>query len=497
MEDLLMGFANIMAWNNLLAIAIGLCIGVIIGCLPGLSPSMAIALATPFTIGMPAITGIAFLLGVYKGGVYGGSISAILIATPGTPEAAATLLDGYPMVKQGKAKKALSASLYASISGDMVGTALLVCAAPVVASMALKIGPVEMVPLIVFAFAVIIISLEKNWTKGFLAACIGSLVAMIGVDPMEGSSRFVFNFFELNEGISLIPFLVGLFAIPEVIGGIMESQRRKKNNGNKEEITMDVSQSEGMTLREFCQHWKLTLKSAIIGGGIGAMPGLGSTAAAFTCYALAKRSSKKPEAFGNGSIEGVIACETGNNGTCGPALIPLLTLGIPGSSTAAVLYGSLMMHDIVPSPRIFIEHGPAVYALFISLVIGAILLYPVGLFFIKYASKLIYKVDRGVLFGGIFLLCLTGSYAVGNSMFAVITMLVAGLFSSILRQFHIPQGPILIAFILEPILERSFRQGLIMSGNDVFAFFTSPLASAFWICCLVILLYRPIKQMLK
>ena len=166
----------------------------------------------------------------------------------------------------------------------------------------------------------------------------------------------------------------------------------------------------------------------IIGGGIGAMPGLGSTAAAFTCYALAKRSSKTPEAFGNGSIEGVIACETGNNGTCGPALIPLLTLGIPGSSTAAVLYGSLMMHDIVPSPRIFIEHGPAVYALFFSLVIGAILLYPVGLFFIKYASKLIYKVDRGVLFGGIFLLCLTGSYAVGNSMFAVITMLVAGLF---------------------------------------------------------------------
>jgi putative tricarboxylic transport membrane protein len=234
-----------------------------------------------------------------------------------------------------------------------------------------------------------------------------------------------------------------------------------------------------------------------VGGGIGALPGLGSTAAAFTCYGLAKKMSKEPEKYGKGSVEGILACETGNNGTCGPALIPLLTLGIPGSSTAAVLYGSLMMHGIVPGPRIFIEHGAIVFAVFIGLLIGAFLLYPVALSIIKYAAKWVYKINQGILFGGIFLLCFTGSYAIRKSIYDVLTMCFAGILGYVMRRLGFSLGPTLIAFILAPILERSFRQGMMISGNDMVSFFTQPIAAGIWIILAFTLVYGPINSFLK
>lgn len=495
-ESIVGGFFAIMQWGNIGAIIIGLYIGVLIGALPGLSPSMAIALATPFTFGLNPIAGLSFLLGVYKGGVYGGSISAILISTPGTPEAAATLLDGYPLVKQGKARKALDAALFASIAGDFIGTLLLVSVAPVIAYFALKIGPHEMLPLIILSLSVIIITLGKNKVKGFIAASIGGMIAMIGVDPMEGSSRFVFDIYELNEGISLIPFLVGLFAIPEIILAIVE-RRPKKNDENKVQVDAIGVGNDRLSFQEFFSHWKTVVRSAIMGGGIGALPGLGSTAATFICYGLAKKISKEPEEYGKGSVEGLLACETGNNGTCGPALIPLITLGIPGSSTAAVLYGSLMMHGIVPGPRIFIEHGTIVFAVFIGLFMGAFLLYPVALSVIKYAAKWVYKINQGVLFGGIFLLCFTGSYAIKNSIYDVLTMCFAGILGYVMRGLGFSLGPTLIAFILTPMLERSFRQGMLISGNDIVSFFTQPVAAGIWIILAFTLVYGPVRSFLK
>jgi len=249
-ESIVSGFFAIMQWGNIWAIIVGLYVGIFIGALPGLSASMAIALATPFTFGLSPITGLSFLLGIYKGGVYGGSISAILLSTPGTPEAAATLLDGYPLVKQGKARKALDAALYASIVGDFIGTLLLVSVAPVIAYFALKIGPHEMVPLIILALSVIIATLGKNKVKGFIAASIGAMIAMIGVDPMAGSSRFVFDIYELNEGISLIPFLVGLFAIPEIINAIVERKRAGRDESYSQVNAAEVG-SERLSFREF------------------------------------------------------------------------------------------------------------------------------------------------------------------------------------------------------------------------------------------------------
>jgi len=471
---------------------LGLYMGCVIGALPGLSPSMAIALAAPFTFGLPPIPAISFLLGIYKGGVYGGSISAILLCTPGTPEAAATLLDGYPLAKQGRARHALDAALYASIAGDLIGTVVLVTAAPFVAHYALKIGPAEMVPMILLAMTIIISTLGAEKNKGFIAASIGAMIALMGVDPIAGSTRFIFDNYELSEGVSLIPFLVGLFAVPEVISAIVASREKRK--------LKDVSlpsvnvQGDRLKFREVLPYWKTVLQSALVGCGIGALPGLGSTAAAFTCYGLAKKTSKNSEEYGNGSLEGLLACETGNNGTCGPALIPLLTLGIPGSSTTAVLYGTLLIYGIVPGPKIFIENGPIVYAIFMGLVIGGILLYPVATSMIKYAAKGIYKINQGVLFASILLLCFTGSFAISNSMFDVYCMATAGFFAYGMRYFGLPLGPALIAFILEPIMERSFRQALMISGNDLGTFFVSPIGIGLWVLVLVVLLYGPVKN---
>ena len=494
LESLMEGFVLILQWQNILAIVLGLYMGCIIGALPGMSPSMAIAIAAPFTFGLAPIPAISFLLGIYKGGVYGGSISAILLCTPGTPEAAATLIDGYPLSKQGKARQALDAALYASIAGDLIGTVVLVAAAPFIAHYALKIGPVEMVPLIFLAMTVIITTLGAEKNKGFIAAAIGAMIALMGVDPIAGSTRFVFGNYELSEGVSLIPFLVGLFAVPEVINAIVSSRERRRLKTAADTIEV---QGHRLPFATLLRYWKTVVQSALVGSGIGALPGLGSTAAAFTCYGLAKKTSKNPEKFGTGSIEGVLACETGNNGTCGPALIPLLTLGIPGSSTTAVLYGTLLIYGIVPGPKIFIENGPTIYAIFIGLIIGGFLLYPIGTSIIKYAAKAIYKVNQGVLFASILLLCFTGSYAVGNSMTDVYCMAAAGVFACGMRYFRLPLGPALIAFILEPTIEKSFRQALMISNNEMGTFFSSSIAIGLWLLTLALLLYAPVRAMLS
>lgn len=503
-ESVMAGFASLMTIHVIIAIVLGLLGGVFIGCLPGLSPSMAIALATPFTFGLNPISGLSFLLGVYKGGVYGGSISAVLIATPGTPEAAATILDGYPLAKAGKARIALDAALIASVCGDLIGTILLVLFTPVVASLALQIGPVEMVPLVVVALSVIIFSLGRHKVKGFISACIGATVAYVGLDPMNGTNRLIFDVYELSDGVALIPFMVGLFAMPEIIFSVIRGRTEFiKKQIDKAQLKLEKQRetfqltNEGLSFFAAMQHWRVILQSALIGGIIGALPGLGSTAAAFTCYGVAKRTSKHPEEYGKGSVEAIMACETGNNGTCGPALIPLLTLGIPGSSTAAILYGSLLIHGIIPGPRIFVEHGPVIYAIFIGLAISALLLYPIGKFCIKYFSKALYTLDQGILFGAIFLLCFTGTFAIHNSFFDVMIMLGAGFLAFILRLFGFPVSPALIAFILTPILERSFRQSLVLSGGDVWAFFQSPLALVFWGILAIMLLWEPAMQILR
>ena len=491
-EDIISGFFIILQWQNLFAIFAGVVIGVVIGMLPGLSPSMAVALASPLTLFMPAVPGLSLLLGIYKGGVYGGSISAILIGTPGTPEAAATVFDGYPLAKAGKAKIPLYATLYSSLGGDMIGIFILFLLSPLVARFALLIGPAETAPLILLALSIIIITSGSNKIKGFLSATLGFILATVGIDPILNCTRFCFGTLEMAEGLSLIPFLIGLFAIPEIIIQIVERVRIRM-----ESATAQVM-GERYTIREFLTHWKVFLKSAFIGAFVGAMPGLGSATAAFTCYAVAKKSSKHPELYGKGSIEGLIACETGNNGTVGPALVPLLTLGIPGSATAAVLYGTLIINGMVPGPFIFRDHGPLMMAVFIGLLIGSFMLYPIAVTVFTYTTKVFYKVDNRYIFSAIFLLCVCGSYAISNSMTDVYVMLITGILAFILKRFGFLMGPLLIAFILEPIFERAAREALVLAGNNVSeVIFESPISIVLWIMLLAGVLYTIVSEILK
>jgi len=491
-EDIISGFFIILQWQNLFAVFAGVVIGVIIGMLPGLSPSMAVALAAPVTLFMPAVPGLSLLLGIYKGGVYGGSISAILIGTPGTPEAAATVFDGYPLTKQGKAKIPLYATLYASLGGDLIGVSILFLLSPLVAQFALLIGPAETAPLILLALSIIIITSGHNKIKGFLSAAVGFIIATVGIDPMLSCARFNFGTLDLAEGITLIPLLIGLFAIPEIITQIVDRAKI-----HLETVSVQVK-GEKYTLREFLTHWKVFLKSAFIGSFIGAMPGLGSATAAFTCYAVAQKSSKHPELYGKGSIEGLIACETGNNGTVGPALVPLVTLGIPGSATAAVLYGTLIINGMVPGPFIFRDHGPLMYAVFIGLLIGAAMLYPIAVTVFTYTAKALYKIDNRYIFSAVFLLCISGAYAIQNSMMDVYIMAVAGIFAFILKGFGFMMGPLLIAFILEPIFERAAREALAISGNNLSeVIFASPISIVLWIMLLVGIVYAIVSDRIK
>jgi putative tricarboxylic transport membrane protein len=492
-EQVVEGFFLILQWQNLLSIFIGVVIGVIIGMLPGLSPSMAVALASPITLFMPPIPGLSLLLGIYKGGVYGGSISAILIGTPGTPEAAATVFDGYPLTKEGKARIPLYATLYASLGGDIIGILVLVLLSPMVAKFALLIGPAETAPLILLALSIIIITSGTNKIKGFLAATLGFLLATVGIDPILSCSRLCFGSLELAEGITLIPLLIGLFAIPEIITQIVDRvEIRMETQG------VDLKGGQKYTLREFATHWKTFLRSAFLGAFIGAMPGLGSATAAFTCYAAAQKSSKHPELYGKGSIEGLVACETGNNGTVGPALIPLVTLGIPGSATAAVLYGTLIINGIVPGPFIFRDHGTIMYAVFIGLVIGAVMLYPIAVTIFTYTTKAFYRIQKRYIFSAVFLLCVSGSYAIQNSMTDVYIMSIAGIGAYILKSFGFPMGPLLIAFILEPIFERAAREALVLSGNNLTeVVFESPISISLWLLLLAAALYVQGSKIIK
>lgn len=345
--------------SNLLMMNLGVFIGIIVGVLPGLTGVFAITVLLPFTFGMDSISGMYLLLGAYCGGVFGGSITAILINTPGTPAAAATMIDGNKMAKKGRAGDALKCALVASTIGGLFSCFALLFTAPILASFALKFGPPEYFALCIFGLTIVISISEKKLLKGLMAAGIGLLLSTVGIDANIGTPRFMFGKVELLGGISPIIVMLGVFALSEML----EKTRLGVNfSGKPVEI-----QKATIKIKDIFKHWKLLLKSSIFGTIIGAIPGTGGAIAAFFSYNEAKRSSKNPERFGTGIEEGVIAPEAANNAVSGATLIPLLTLGIPGDIGAAVLMGALMVKGIVPGPELFTKGKFWVYSIMLGL----------------------------------------------------------------------------------------------------------------------------------
>jgi putative tricarboxylic transport membrane protein len=456
-SELLQGFQSVLSMSNILIMIIGIITGIIVGALPGLTATMAVALITPLTFGMSTIPAMLLLLGVYCAGIYGGSITAILIHTPGTPSSAATILDGYPMVQKGKSRKALEAAIWASSIAGLISTAVLTFIAPQVAKFALRFGPQEYFALAFFGLTMIISVSSESIIKGIISTLVGLLSSAIGLGPIIGLPRFTLGINSLTAGISLVPALVGLFAI----GGILAE-------GSTKDSKVVVKENIGphLTFLEIAKALKTVIKSSMIGTFIGALPGTGSAIASFLSYGEAKRSSKNGHLFGTGYYEGVMASEAGNNGVTGATLIPTLTLGIPGDTITAVLLGALMIHGLSPGPKLFRDHREMMFAIFAGLFIINIIMLFIGLFSSSIYCYVI-NVPKSILHPIIIMLCFLGVFSVSSRIFDVFVMMIFGIIGYFFITFRFPLAPLLLGLVLGPIIESNLRRSLILSGGSM------------------------------
>ena len=472
MDAIIEAFSVFLSLENILVVGIGVAIGTVIGAIPGMTTPMGVALALPFTFSMQPVTGILLLLGVYKGGLYGGSLSAILIKTPGTPAAACTVLDGYPLAQQGKARKALDIALYSSCVADLISNLSLIFLAGILASFALKFGPPEFFTLIVFSLTIIAGVSGPSLSKGLLSACFGLILATVGLDLVYGTPRFIFGEWRLMGGLNFIPVLIGLFALPEIID---RSSRRPKPPGARQQ-----NLGAGATFAEFKATLRSVIRGSIIGVFLGAIPGIGGAPAAFLSYSEARRNSKNPDNFGKGELEGVAAAEAGNNGVAGATMIPLLALGIPGDVITAVILGAFMIHGLRPGPILFEQNLPMIYALFMGIMLSSLYLLVIGKAAIRFFGK-VATVPNRLLYPIVLILCVYGAYAVNNNLFDVLVMIVMGLVGYAMLKLAIPVAPFLIAFVLGPLLEDSFRQSILIADGNHLIFFRNAICITFWI----------------
>ncbi len=468
--EIITGLLSILNISSILAIAFGLVVGLLFGAIPGISGIMAISILLPLTFYVSPIVGIPMLLGIYKASIYGGSITAILLNTPGAPPAVCTAMDGYPLAQQGKAGKALNAALTGSVFGDTFSNILLILVAAPISYIAIKIGPVEQFCLVLLSLTVVGSISGNSILKGMICAGFGIMLSMIGVSGTSGAERFTFGSESLLSGIALIPMVIGVLCLPEVIHQVGISVKTYAKQ------SFDPKSEDGrFTWKEFKQNIGVMLRSSIIGSVIGAMPGLGASPAAFMAYSEAQRHSKNPDLFGKGNVEGVLAPEAANNATTGSAMIPLLTLGIPGDDVTAVLMGAFLIQGLTPGPNIFFEHTHIVYGIF-----GALLVCDLLLFFIaKMGFRLWLRVvalPRHVIFSAVTVFAFVGTYSINQSLFDILCLIIFAILGYLMRIFHFSAGSLIIGFILGPILEKAYDQSMAISSGSLTIFFERPFA---------------------
>ena len=471
MEWLSAGFGLLFQWKNLLIIPLGLILGIVVGAIPGLTSDLGIILCIPLTYGMDPTTAILMLLAIYCGGTYGGSITAILINTPGTSANAATLFDGYPMTERGHAFKALKMALYASTIGGLISAFVLLIAAPQIAKITLLFGPAEYFALAIFGLSVIAGVSNKNILKGLIGACIGIFVSTIGMDKISGTTRFTFGNVKLTAGIDLIIVLIGLFAISEIM---MKSQYDPETDQRiAEKFDKDV-----ITKEEYKRCRKPIGIGSLVGCIIGATPGTGGGLAAFIAYNQVKQMSKHPETFGKGEIEGVAASESANNGACGATMIPMLTLGVPGDGATAILMGAFMIHGMVPGPTLFKESGSILYAIMFGLIVVNIFMYIIGTALIPFYAN-ITKLPYELLSCIVLSMCMAGAFSTNNRSYDVMVIIVFGILAYFLRKMDFQLVPILLGVVLGPLAEVNFRRALVLSDGTMKIFVQRPISLAF------------------
>lgn len=480
------GFQSLAGLTPLALILLGVVVGILGGATPGISPSMAVALLLPMTYSMSSAHALIMLMAIYIGANYGGSITAVSINTPGTPSAAVTAFDGYPLAKSGRAGEAMGISLWASVFGGLIGTVILIFGAVPLAKVALKFWPSEYFALCILGLTTVATLGGKQWRKALVAVFLGLLINTMGLDPVLGVKRFTFGVSRLYDGVAMVPVLIGLFALGEVFHSL---ENYKKADSKFEKITYKFPPVK--------YYWKLKasiLRSGVLGCLIGIFPGAGGTIASFLCYDVEKRCSKHPELFGKGAPEGVVAAEASNSGSVGGAMVPLLSLGIPGSSTAAVLVGALMIHDLNPGPELFTKNPDVVYGMFASMFVANIFMLFVGIL----GSKLwvrVTDIPKNILFPLIFTFSILGSYSVSKSMFDVVVCLVFGVIGWLMKRYGFPVAPVVLGIVLGRLMELNFSQALMVGG--VASFYTRPMTLILLAISIIAVLYPIISETRK
>jgi putative tricarboxylic transport membrane protein len=474
---------------HILMMIVGVTAGIIIGTLPGLNVVFAIAVLLPFTFGMDSISSIYMLLGTYCGGTFGGSISAILINTPGTPASCATMFEGYPMSQNGKAGDALKIALISSFLGGIISCVALIFFAPQIANLATKFGAPEFFALCIFGMSAAIGIAGDKIVKGIIMAALGLLFSTVGIDSTEGVQRFIFGNMYLLSGISPVAIMLGIFALTEVIIKSVNITR----NDNSSALNV-VYTKASVKVVDILKHWKTIIRSSFLGVIIGAVPGTGGGIASMLSYNEARRNSKHPEEFGKGSIEGLIAPEAGNNATTGATLIPLLTLGIPGDASVAVLIGALTMQGIVPGPSLFKEGSIWVFVIIGGLFLINIIMLIQGLSFIRIFANII-KVPVKILTPSIMILCMVGAFSITLNSYNIIIMIFFGILGYILRTNDFPFAPLIIALVLGNLMESNLRRSLMLSQGDPSIFFTKPISLLIITLALLSLLYPLLRKL--
>ena len=460
---------------------VGVAFGIVVGSIPGLTTTMLITLTLPLTFFMESVDAITLLIGMYVGGISGSQVAATLLRMPGTPASIMTTFDGYPMSQQGKSERALGLGITASFVGGMVSWAFLAILSPPLAKLALTFGPWEYFTMVLMALVMLASLSQGSLIKGLIAACLGMMVHLPGVDPSIGQMRLTFGFENLESGLSLMPVLIGAFAVSQIFKDII--------NIDAKPPAVSVGR-KGMFLNvaDIKKHGVNFIRSSIVGTWIGILPGIGANIAAMLSYSAAKSSSKTPEKFGTGHEAGVVAAETANNASIGGALIPLITMGIPGSVVDAILIGALIIHNLEPGPLLFTTNPEIAYGIISAYLIGNIIMFGIMMFAVVHIAKVLY-VPRAYLMAAIIMFCVIGVFAVGNSFFDVWIMMIFGVVGFIMGQVKMPLGPFVIGFVLSPIAETQLRSGLMATEGSIMPLFTRPFAATFFAISVVSLLW--------
>lgn len=480
LHNLSSGFFEILQLNNLLFCFIGVLFGTLIGVLPGIGPVGAMSLLLPATMKTTPLSSIIMLAGIYYGAMYGGSTTSILVNIPGEAASVVTCLDGYQMARQGRAGPALGISAFGSFIAGTLSVVGLMLVAPPLAAIALQFGPPEYFSLMCLGMTILIYLASGSVIRALMMATFGIIIGCIGQDPETGSTRFVFGVPDLLDGIGLAPFIMGLFGVSEVFLNIEKVL---------EERTIFETKIKGLLPN--WQDWKDSfmpiIRGSILGFFLGILPGGGAVVSSFASYGIEKKISKHPEKFGKGAIEGVAGPEAANNSATGGAFIPLLTLGIPPNVVMAVLLGALMIHGVTPGPLLIPRNPQIFWGIVASMYVGNVMLLALNLPLISIWVQVL-KIPYKILFPLIILFCLIGSYSINNSTFDIVIMLVFGGLGYLMRKYKFEGAPMVLAFVLGPMLENSLRQSLLMSRGSFSIFFFRPIAAAGMVVTILMLI---------